>query len=122
MVVVVIYRLSVLVYILGKPIRESSCWSLSKAIVQSKIYIHTSGADDNKLRLVFTQMDAQDPSREYFFSVHVDEADHYQVEECNPKLDEALISSLVTQLNTSSDFAGFCKRMRRAFKATIKPN
>lgn len=38
-----------------------------------------TGADNNKLRLIFTQLDSSNPSREFFFSVHIDEADHYMV-------------------------------------------
>lgn len=47
---------------------------------------------------------------------------HAIQEECQPALDEALVSKLVKEVNASNDFAAFVKGMRRAFKATVKPN
>jgi len=81
-----------------------------------------AGADNNKLRLIFTQLDSANPAREFFFSVHIDEADRYMVEECQPPLNESLVASLVKEVNAANDFAVFVKGMRRAFKATVKSN
>jgi hypothetical protein len=37
-------------------------------------------AEDNNLRLIFTQLDQQNPAREFFFSVHIDENERYLVQ------------------------------------------
>lgn len=96
---------------------------LTRGVVMYKhLGLDFERADDNKLRLIFTQLDATNPSREYFFSVHIDEADRYRVEECDPTLDTAMVDGLVAELNQANDFAVFVKKMRRAFKATIKSN
>jgi hypothetical protein len=57
----------------------------------------SAGADNNKLRLVFTQIDPADPGRTFYFSVSVDEDNLYQVRHtpCNIEHD---ISSLRVML------------------------
>jgi hypothetical protein len=81
-----------------------------------------TGADNNKLRLIFTQLDSSQPSKEFSFAVHIDEGDRYMVEECQPPLDAALVDGLVKQVNANNDFSAFVKGMRRAFKGTVKSN
>ncbi len=96
---------------------------LTRGVVMYKhLGLDFERADDNSLRLIFTQLDAANPAREFFFSVHIDDADHYRVEECNPPLAPALVDGLVAEVNKANDFATFVKKMRRAFKATIKSN
>ncbi|GAB5030417.1 kinetochore protein animal type [Nannochloropsis oceanica] len=96
---------------------------LTRGVVMYKhLGLDFERADDNKLRLIFTQLDSSNPGREFFFSVHIDENDQYRVEECVPALDVGMVEGLVGEVNKANDFATFVKKMRRAFKVTIGSN
>ena len=69
---------------------------------------------DERLRLVFTQIDALDPTRKYAFNVRVSDADEsYSVDGVEPPL--AGVDALVAQLNEGNDFSTFVQLMRRKF-------
>ena len=71
---------------------------------------------DDKLRLVFTQIDARDPSRRFAFSLRVTAADAYEVQECVPLLAPGELERLLAELNAGNDFSRFVQKMRAAFK------
>lgn len=75
-------------------------------------------AGDDQLRLIFSQIDAADPSREFWFGVSVDDGDRYQVQGCHPTLPDAVVDPMLAELNSTNNFTGFVYAMRRAFKAT----
>jgi hypothetical protein len=70
--------------------------------------------NDDRLRLVFTQVDPADPEAKFCFSVRVTDADAYEVEECAPPVRE--LPELLRALNESNDFSRFVQAMRAAFK------
>lgn len=70
---------------------------------------------DDRLRLVFTQVDARDPDRAFSFCVRVTDSDAYEVDDVTPAVGE--LPALVRTLNDGNDFSRFVQAMRRAFKA-----
>lgn len=69
---------------------------------------------DERLRLVFSQIDALDPTRKFAFNVRVSDADEsYSVDGVEPPV--AGLEALVAQLNESNDFSAFVQMMRRKF-------
>ena len=69
---------------------------------------------DERLRLVFTQVDALDPTRKFAFNVRVAESDEaYTVDDVDPPV--AGLDALVAQLNATNDFSVFVQMMRRKF-------
>lgn len=69
---------------------------------------------DDRLRLVFTQVDALDPTRKFAFNVRVaDEDASYSVDGVEPPV--AGLEALVAQLNATNDFSVFVQLMRRKF-------
>eukprot|EP00743_Colponemidia_sp_Colp-15_P002725 GILK01002951.1.p1 GENE.GILK01002951.1~~GILK01002951.1.p1 ORF type:complete len:245 (+),score=60.84 GILK01002951.1:57-737(+) len=72
---------------------------------------------DNRLRVVFTQIDPDQPNKEFWFSVHVNENDIYQIEDCVPAVGG--VSKMLDELNTSNNFSSFVQAMRRKFKERL---
>lgn len=70
---------------------------------------------DDRLRLVFTLVDAARPQRRFCFTVKMTEADAYAVDECDPPV--AALEGMVRLLNETNDFSRFVQGMRREFKA-----
>jgi len=70
---------------------------------------------DDKLKLVFTQIDPSDPDRQFSFSVKVNNHDVYEVESCEPRVEG--VDKLLARLNSDNSFSAFTKAMRRQFKA-----
>ncbi|KAJ3445058.1 kinetochore protein spc25-related [Anaeramoeba flamelloides] len=70
----------------------------------------------NKLRIILTQIDPQDHSREFYFTVRIDRTSRYIVEECDPILPS--LKELVNNLNKTNDFSLFVRKMRKKFKET----
>uniref|UniRef100_M4BAU7 Kinetochore protein SPC25 n=1 Tax=Hyaloperonospora arabidopsidis (strain Emoy2) TaxID=559515 RepID=M4BAU7_HYAAE len=66
----------------------------------------------------FTQIDPQDPSREFSFQITINPiTDRYIVDNCSEEV--ASVDELVTNLNESSDLALFVRSMRRQFKQLV---
>ena len=85
-----------------------------------------SGTFDGKVRVLFNRLDPRDATREFAFTVYVDErSDAFCVESCQPELDESAyacvgygqLSDLVDELNRTNDFGAFVAKMRKCFKA-----
>lgn len=72
---------------------------------------------DDKLRLVFTQIDPADPAGRHAFSLRVTPDDAYEVDDCEPPLPPGTLAGLLGELNGGNDFSRFVQMMRRAFKA-----
>jgi hypothetical protein len=70
---------------------------------------------DDRLRLVFTLIDAARPQRRFCFTVKMTESDAYAVDEVDPPV--AALDGMVRLLNESNDFSRFVQGMRREFKA-----
>ncbi|KAE8973704.1 hypothetical protein PR003_g27154 [Phytophthora rubi] len=68
-----------------------------------------------RLVVRFTQIDAQNPSREFSFRITIDPiTDRYIVDNCNENV--ASLNDLVRDLNETGDLALFIRSMRRQFK------
>ncbi|POM66096.1 Kinetochore protein spc25 [Phytophthora palmivora] len=66
----------------------------------------------------FTQIDAQNPNREFSFRITIDPiTDRYIVDACNE--DVPSLNQLVTDLNETGDLALFIRSMRRQFKQLV---
>ncbi len=76
---------------------------------------------DDRVRVVFTQLDPAAPERRCTFCIYVTEpANEYEVTEVEPSLPS--LPSLVADLNTPDDlssFSRFVQRMRQEFKAAL---
>lgn len=76
------------------------------------------GLKDDILKLVFKNIDSNDPQRQFFLVLNVSE--HlYKIEETTPVLSESEQSSLLEEFNSSRDFTKFLKNTRASFKKLI---
>lgn len=73
--------------------------------------------NDDKLRLVFTQIDPSDPDRQFRFNVRITDADVYEVEGCDPPVPG--LDALIKELNAANDFSRFVQLMRQRFKQLV---
>ncbi|CAN0037503.1 unnamed protein product [Phaeothamnion confervicola] len=79
----------------------------------------TGGEDEEAfLRLIFTQIDPEDPNRRFAFTVRVDASDAYHVANAAPPVPEEVVAPLLAELNATNDFSGFVRAMRRFFVST----
>ena len=69
----------------------------------------------NRLQLNFTNIDPNSHSRVFSFSIHVDEADKYNIISCSPAVEGT--EQLLSALNASNDFSAFVRGMRVKFRA-----
>ena len=74
-------------------------------------------AGDNKLKLVFTQIDPTRPGREFTFTLNVNDMTKYEVTECTPAVEG--VDALVDAVNVDNDFGGFVKAMRKGFVGLV---
>ena len=68
---------------------------------------------DNKLYFQFTKLDSLYPNKVFTFAVYVNENELYQVENCEPMIEN--LSTLVDVLNNTNDFSKFVRLMRKEF-------
>eukprot|EP00908_Phaeocystis_cordata_P000661 Transcript_10724.p6 GENE.Transcript_10724~~Transcript_10724.p6 ORF type:complete len:87 (-),score=54.36 Transcript_10724:514-774(-) len=73
--------------------------------------------EDERLRIVFTHVDPQAPTRAFTFYVYVDASDRYHVVRCEPAIPD--VQSLVDALNASNDFSAFVRNMRKKFQQLV---
>ena len=76
-----------------------------------------STAGDDRVRVVFTHIDAANPEREFRFDVSVAE-ESYSVENCVPHLPG--LPALIADLTATNNFSNFVRSMRRSFKELSK--
>ncbi|ETM39863.1 hypothetical protein L914_14067 [Phytophthora nicotianae] len=75
-------------------------------------------AEADRIVVRFTQIDAQNPSREFSFRITIDPiTDRYIVDACSENV--ASLNQLVTDLNENGDLALFIRSMRRQFKQLV---
>ncbi|KAG6969746.1 hypothetical protein JG688_00005201 [Phytophthora aleatoria] len=75
-------------------------------------------AETDRIEVRFTQIDAQNPSREFSFRITIDPiTDRYIVDACSENV--ASLNQLVTDLNETGDLALFIRSMRRQFKQLV---
>jgi len=88
------------------------------------IKLYTSlGLDFNKeqvdgkmcMKFKFTQIDAKDPNRQFFFLLYVDDDDIYRLVQTSPQLDPEFTNQHVQTINTDNDIGKFVVNMRRGF-------
>eukprot|EP00871_Galdieria_phlegrea_P005230 jgi/Galph1/5708/GphlegSOOS_G4328.1 len=70
--------------------------------------------ENGRLVFIFTQIDPQEPTKEFKFQIFVDDNDQYQVDFCDPPLQD--YSILVQQLNETNNLCPFILAMRKRFK------
>lgn len=70
---------------------------------------------NERLRVVFTQIDAAEPSREFSFVVFVDTNDVYHVSDVQPPVKD--IDGLLVELNNTNDFSRFVRNIRKQFQS-----
>jgi kinetochore protein Spc25 len=70
-------------------------------------------------RFRFTELDPNDPSREFSFLLDADLDEAYDIQECDPPLDPRTQESISERFNESDDMSEFIRGMRRAFQDTL---
>eukprot|EP01122_Echinamoeba_exundans_P011306 TRINITY_DN4450_c0_g1_i1.p1 TRINITY_DN4450_c0_g1~~TRINITY_DN4450_c0_g1_i1.p1 ORF type:complete len:231 (-),score=52.04 TRINITY_DN4450_c0_g1_i1:100-792(-) len=65
------------------------------------------------LRLVFTKVDSKNPSKEFYFSLSLNESNSYEMGECQP---EVQCIDILEQLNSSNNLSVFVVGMRKLFQ------
>ncbi|RLN67931.1 hypothetical protein BBJ29_004941 [Phytophthora kernoviae] len=74
--------------------------------------------DADRIVVRFTQIDAQNPDREFSFRITIDPiTDRYIVDDCNEGMTS--LDEMVTSLNETGDLALFIRSMRRQFKQLV---
>jgi len=76
--------------------------------------------DGDAMKFIFTQIDASNPQRQFYFVIFVDDRDRYQLVETSPALPAAQCSLLTAQLNETNDLATFTFRLRSLFVQACK--
>ena len=71
--------------------------------------------DGESMRFTFTQIDPKQTSKQFYFSIYVDENNSYNLIETYPKLDSSFCECTVSQLNADNNMSKFVVKMRRAF-------
>ena len=71
---------------------------------------------DESLKFVFTLIDPNEHSREFYFNVKVGEDERYRLVDCYPAIAEEELEELVSDLNERNNFPSFVLAMRRAFQ------
>jgi hypothetical protein len=69
--------------------------------------------------LSFSQIDPENPSRKFSFVLGANEYDVYNIEECSPAIEQALLQALLDNLNANDDLGQFVMKMRLAFAETL---
>ena len=83
-------------------------------------FVHTpsdGSAEENALRIGFTQIDRRSPDRKFWFDVRIAGDDTYSVLRVSPEV--AGVAELEKDLNEDQDFSRFVRRMRKKFKDSV---
>jgi hypothetical protein len=73
----------------------------------------------NRLKMTFTHIDKDEPSKQYSFIVNVTDDDSYAIEGCSPIIQASTIPLMLEKLNKENDFKGFVVGMRAAFVSAV---
>jgi hypothetical protein len=71
-------------------------------------------------RFRFTELDPNDPSRQFAFLLDADLDEAYDIQECDPPLDPRTLEAISDRFNESDDMSEFIRGMRRAFQDTLE--
>jgi hypothetical protein len=92
---------------------------LTKGVVfYKKLGLEFHRMGDDRLKLIFTMVDAASPEREFSFDVYVNGEDVYEVEQCEPAV--PTLPELLAKVNADNDFSAFVRAMRQQFKALAR--
>ena len=67
------------------------------------------------MKFIFTQIDPTAPSKQFYFTIYVDETDKYNLVDTSPRLDPAMCSRFVNNFNVDNNIGRFVVNMRSAF-------
>jgi len=96
--------------------QQTTIDDLTRGILNNKyLGLDFQKAEHDALRFVFTQIDPNESSREFYFTIKTNELDEYEVLTCEPAVDNALLEDLRQQLNESDDMSAFVREMRKVF-------
>lgn len=78
----------------------------------------TQTGQDSELTLNFTEIDPDDPSKNFSFVLLVNDDEKYDIANCKPQIDAMELEDILEELNESGgeDISILARRMRRAFK------
>ena len=65
-------------------------------------------------RFCFTQLDPESPTRRFSFVLQVNSYDKYELVDCQPIVDEAILEEVCVRLNQSNDMGFLTRRMRKS--------
>eukprot|EP00300_Choanocystis_sp_HF-7_P029447 c36350_g1_i1.p1 GENE.c36350_g1_i1~~c36350_g1_i1.p1 ORF type:complete len:233 (-),score=64.26 c36350_g1_i1:17-715(-) len=75
---------------------------------------------DGHVRFVFENIDAANPSKQFFFSLHVSDEGHYSVGHVEPRVTG--VTTLLQTLHETNNISNFALGMRRLFQRTCRTN
>lgn len=98
--------------------RETQINELAKGVRMYRMLgLDFQKADRNIMRFIFTQIDRNEPSREFIFQMFVDDSDQYRLVDTFPSLAENVAQNLIAKLNEDNDIGKFVCDMRKLFVA-----
>lgn len=65
-------------------------------------------------RFVFTQLDSNDPTREFSFFLSVNEKEKYDIIDCVPSIEVTELMEILENLNRDEDMSALVRRMRKS--------
>lgn len=82
---------------------------------QERLGLRFERVEDDHLRVVFNNIDVQDPAKDFWFAVQIDEDNVYQFgnTSCKPYVEE--LPDMLSNLNETNDFGSFVRQMRTKF-------
>ncbi|TQN68267.1 putative kinetochore protein spc25 [Colletotrichum shisoi] len=87
---------------------------------QQNLGLRIEGAgQDDRLKFVYTYVDAQDWEREAWFELNTSSRD-YDIRHCRPKLERERVERVLDQLNETRELAVLLKGMRELFVEAMK--
>jgi cytochrome c biogenesis protein ResB len=88
---------------------------VGQQIFQERLGLRFERVDVDHLRVVFNNITAEDPDKEFWFAVHVDQQNVYQIGEgsCRPPVEE--LPEMLHKLNETNNFGSFVRQMRAKF-------
>jgi len=100
--------------------KKTTLDDLTRGIVNYKyLGLDFEKAENERLRFSFTQIDEQDPNRQFSFLLYANDFDNYEVEGCTPPIRGKELRSLTDRLNQTDDLASFVRNIRKAFLETF---
>lgn len=100
---------------------DKSMFDLTKGVqLYLNLGLEFQKAPNDCMKFIFTQIDPKNPSRQYYFSIFVDDEDKYQFVESYPSIDPSTTKRLVDQLNKDTDISRFVVSMRKVFCQLVR--